>query len=236
MNQEMSIDLKELLCYVLKKWRIIVAAAIIIGILAGAGKIVSESKSSNSNEIDSANIETAEQLEAEIRRLQNRLDSQQEYNENSILMKINPINAYVGSIMISFKADVDPDSQNDGNINKIVAAYSSYLSSSEFFDYLIENSSFMPQETKYAMEIIISSANMDSSTVSFTVNAENKNNAQHTIDIAKQTLENKYGEFAAEFGEFEFSIVTESIYSRVSNELKTSQDNNYNQISELKKI
>lgn len=235
MNQEKSIDLRELLCHVLKKWRIIVAAAIIIGIFAGASKFVSESKSTHSNVIDVSEQEKVELLEADVERLQKRLDSQMEYYEKSVLMKVDPMNEYVGSIMVSFKADAESDSQDDGNIKKTVASYASYLSSSEFFDYLIDNSSFIPKETKYAKELITSTANVDSATVYFTVYIDSEENAQHIVDITKQAVDDKHIEFAEEFGEFEYSIVTESVYSFVSNELKVSQDNYYNQINELKK-
>ena len=100
---EQEIDLKELLFTLLYRWRPIVLAAVLLGLLLGGYKVVNGLRSQQD---ETAVEEAREQYDMElaaynrnvassewdIEKLKRALQNQQDYNDASVLMQIDPYN------------------------------------------------------------------------------------------------------------------------------------------------
>ena len=232
MSNSHEIDLRELLYYVLKKWRVIVIAALTVAVIAGAGKLVSlmSRNSSDAAKLSSADEKALTTLTEEMDELQTELSglsSQIEYNENSVLMKIDPLNKYVGS----FKIYLDPSASNQSIdiTGRLAMAYAAYLSSDEFFDYVFDNTESnadMNKDVRYLKELLNVSADVEAATVSVSYIGDNEARVQETIAVVKQAVYDEYPEIRRIIGNHDCSIIMESLYSTVDQKLADTQKEN----------
>ena len=86
MNKERVIDLRELLHYVLKKWRGIIIIAVVFAILAGGYRVSTLRAKANSAQTDE-NVTDRMLLTAQLNDLKEDLNSQIEYNSNSLYIQ-----------------------------------------------------------------------------------------------------------------------------------------------------
>ena len=123
-ERETEIDLAELMHYVLRKWRSLLACCL-IGAVLGAG--VAFFAGSNV-EIDMKNVdEKRVDTYAEYQKL---YDKQQEYQAASLLMQIDPAQAYVGKIEYYVTADMQTE--------MIGMLYTNILNQSSFWERIAE--------------------------------------------------------------------------------------------------
>ena len=233
MNTEREINLRELAYYSLKKWRIIVIIAVVVALISGLCKLTSE----QSSELDAATTVSSDAIRntlvQELTELQSNLNAQREYNDNSVIMKINPLNEYVGSFKIYVDSNyrINPSSsyQNADITNQLVLAYSSYLTSSEFYNYVFEsttNNADLNDEARYLAELIHVSGDASASMVSVTCIGDSKERVQEFVDVVKQAVDDKYPEIRNVIGDHECSIILESLYSTVDRDLGENQKAN----------
>ena len=106
---EEEIDLKQLLVYVLRKWRVMLAAAVVLGLLLGGAKMAKGfldlqdpekvEESIKEAELAQENYDTAKaQLTNQMAEYNRQLDDYQRYAENSLYMKIDPYAVYKESV------------------------------------------------------------------------------------------------------------------------------------------
>lgn len=132
---EREIDLKELMFAVLRKWRPILAAAVVLALLLGGFKAVSAQRSLNSagDEDDSyaAALEEYEQkleiCNREIDNLTSDIVNQQKYVEDSILMNTSPYDVWEAKAELFVETDKSGDSEygTDNLTATVMRAYQS---------------------------------------------------------------------------------------------------------------
>ena len=102
---EQEIDLKDLIFAVLHRWRMILAAAVVLALLLGGYKAL---RTYNHNNDDASILEAKAQYEKdleaynqrvsvcerEIANLEEDIDRQEDYLENSILMNMSPYDVW----------------------------------------------------------------------------------------------------------------------------------------------
>ena len=108
-----TVTLKELLAIVVRRGRFVLTLALVFAVLMGGVQMfrqVSASRQENNSPekieeryqeaLEDYQIEK-ENLEKELSDAQRKLDSQQEYNEESLLMRLDPYNKYVTTINLA---------------------------------------------------------------------------------------------------------------------------------------
>ena len=144
---EQEIDLKDLMFAVLHKWRGILLAAVVLGLVLGGYKAYSTYQNQN----DPETVQTAEETyetelkayekekeahEREIENLTTDIANQEEYLEKSILMNISPYDVWEAKVDMFVKTDYQilPDMvyQNIDYTSTILQTYQSVLTSTEF--------------------------------------------------------------------------------------------------------
>ena len=183
---EREIDLKDLLYRCLKQWRKIVNGAVIISLLAALFQVYSGlrvmlddeklAEAQEKYEIALNDHEaTGERLRTSIVNLRDQSANQQEYNDKSELMKIDPMNKWIGNfqLYVNSKYQIDPSLsyQNIDLTNRLVSAYSSYLRSGELYKEIIKELGTV-DEIRFLTEIYSVSA--DPGTATITVNCVGK--------------------------------------------------------------
>ena len=210
MNQrydESEINLVTVLYKSCLKWRGILIFAVLVAIVVGATRMAmniqtlgdEEKKSQLYVEYqDELNAYEAEglALKLSIQENERNLRNQKEYNENSLLMKIDSKNEWQGSM--SFYVDTDyqilPGSsiQNENPAYKITYAYYDYCESGEFYGTVLEKLSFELKDQKYLREIL--TVEFDDSRYAFTIRtvADTKEHSDELLRIAAETLQSRY--------------------------------------------
>ena len=165
---EREIDLKELMFAVLRKWRPILAAAVVLALLLGGFKAVSAQRSLNSagDEDDSyaAALEEYEQkleiCNREIDNLTSDIVNLQKYVEDSILMNTSPYDVWEAKAELFVETDKSGDSEygTDNLTATVMRAYQSALTSGEL---LSEIGADMGMEERYLQELITVTIGLD---------------------------------------------------------------------------
>lgn len=245
-NVEYEIDLKDLLYRIMKRWRRIIVGAIIIALVAGMFKFVTGMLELTDSEklaaaeskyaIALADYEaTGEKLRTTIQNLQDDSANQQEYNDKSALMKIDPMNKWVGSFVlyIDSKYQIDPSLtyQNTDRTNRLLIAYSGYLKSGEFYNELLSKTDIV-DEIRFLNEIYW--VTVDSGASSVTVNSigKSESDVREILDLVKEALAEKSATFKTAIGDHSYDILMESVYSTIDLDLDETQKKNLLAVSE----
>lgn len=171
---EESITLSELLAAVIRAWKKVLATALVLALLLGgfrAYRLISQSRApENFPEAIETRYQDAmksydiqkENLEISIQDKQSELESEQEYIDNSLLMKLDPYNVYVTYIQLAI-SDLDESAflqvfrQQDTPIDYLISKIQNqYLAIWQILD--LTDSLELPQgpkaESKYLQEVV----------------------------------------------------------------------------------
>lgn len=244
--EEREIDLVDMLHRVAQCWRRIIVGAIVIGLLAGLYKAatgtlimldpekLAEAEEKYQIELDDYEA-TGERLRTQIQNYRENSANQQEYNEKSVLMTIDPMNKYVGSFVyyVDSKFRIDPSLtyQNIDLTNRLLMAYSRYLTGGEMYNEILEKSAIV-DEVRFLTEILWSS--VDGGASSITVNCVGKSEAdvQEILGLVKSGLAEKRKTILSTIGDHDCEVLMESLYSTIDLELDATQKANLQAIGE----
>lgn len=234
MKKDREVDLRELLYYALKRWRVILIIALAVAVIFGVRMIVPK-------ENDKATDEAIEKATAELETLQKRLDEQIEYNENSFFMKLDPLNKYRATFELCINAQSDseaPEAYFDTNAaNRITAAYSSYLTSNDFYGYVMEKinpDADLQTEGRYLREVIWETADNNAAAITINISGASEEWVEKALDAVKQAIEGEYPEIKSQIGNHSYNIIMESIHSVIDRDLEKAQSNYIKMTDEYK--
>lgn len=244
---EQEIDLKWLLYRVLRAWRKIAVWAIVIALVAGVGSFAlttikmldpeyAEAQLQNFEREHASWVATGANLEAEIENLQDSREKQTEYNENSVLMKINPLREYNASfeLYVDYDYQINPSLtyQNTDLSDRIIKAYATYMTNGEMYRYIIENLSY-DMELRYFKEIFGVSADYTNNMISISVRHESAEKCQEILKLASQALKDKYTSVCETIDDHTLREMNSASYEAVNFGLESTQKANIKYISEV---
>lgn len=248
-EMEFEIDLRDMLYRVLMQWRVILRGAIIIGLLLFGYRLVTGliaqhdpeemQKAMNRYQIELNDYEaTGEQLNRRIENYHEASEQQQIYNEKSALMKIDPMNKWVGNFVlyVDAKYQIDPNLtfQNTDPTNRILMAYGGYLSSGELYTAILSKIDIV-DEIRFLTEILSRSISTDSSTITVTCVGKSESDVTEILTLVKQYLFERYDLYQSTLGEHSIEFLTESLYSTIDLGLDETQKNNLLKITDYAK-
>lgn len=246
-NYEREVNLGKLLYRVLREWRRLLAIAAVVAVLAGAGSLALKcirmygteylEKAQEDYRRELAAYEAAgENLRREIANLEETRTQREAYNENSVLMKINPYRECNASLQLYIATDyqIVPDLtyQNPDLSSRILRSYLTYMGNGDMYQYVLERLS-SPMELRYLKEILSVSADYDSRMISLDVRNVDAVSCEEVLRYALEGLTLKKDEITAAVGKHELNAVNRSAYESVDLDLDTWQKGNIQYVSEL---
>ena len=230
---DQEIDLKDLMFAVLYKWRPVVIAAVVIGLLLGGFKAFSTYKSQNDPtvitekeadyqkdlEIYEKNKSTGER---EIDNLLNDITEQQMYLEKSVRMNMSPYDVWEAKIDLFVKTDyvIMPDMvyQNVDYTDTILQAYQSALTNTEFLQKVAKK---VGTEPRYLKELI--DIQVDQKILSVKVNYTDEKSVKEIMQYVLSGVDDAKAKIEETIGAHTISVVDESVGSKVDLELADAQ-------------
>ena len=244
---EQEIDLKWLIYRVLRGWRPIVIWAIIIALVLGVGSFgLNALKLTDPEYIakQEANFKrayasweaTIENYEAQLENLEEAQEEQTEYNENSVLMKIDPLRQFHASfeLYVNYNYQIMPDMayQNIDLSDRILKAYATYMTNGELQQYVIDNLSY-DIERRYLSEVLSVSVDYGNNMISVSVTNQSAEYCQEMLDLVKTALMTKYEDINAAIAEHTLTTTNSAAYETVNLSLQETQKANRQAVTDL---
>lgn len=246
-EQEKEINLKRLFYKALKNWRVAAVAAMIGAVVIGGTKctmelvkisdpeVIAERETEYQGELALYQQE-GEVIRKTIENIEDSIIQQTDYNENSVLMEIDPYNEWNGSIDFYVETDwqIMPELsyQNQNPANQIVRVYSTYISNGELYQYVIDRLD-APMEIRYLREIMGGSADASNFLIHFTVRGKTQEECQKLLTLIEEGMRAKLPEITESVGEFKLLTTNNSTYSQINYGLEQSQKANLQAITDL---
>lgn len=204
---EEEINLSAMLLNICLRWRVFLVVMIVFAVVVGGTKLamgiqglkdpenVERMKAEYEDEMTAYEAEGIA-LKMQISENQRNLRLQTDYNDKSILMKIDPRNEWVASMNLYVDANyqIMPGSsiQNENPAYKIIYAYYDYYNSGEFFTTVMDKLSFDIGELKYLKEVL--SVSFDTSRYAITINvvADTKEHSDELVRVAGDAFQSRY--------------------------------------------
>lgn len=204
---EEEINLSAMLLNICLRWRVFLIVMIVFAVVVGGTKLamgiqglkdpenVERMKAEYEDEMTAYEAEGVA-LKMQISENQRNLRLQTDYNEKSILMKIDPRNEWVASmnLYVDTNYQIMPGSsiQNENPAYKIIYAYYDYYNSGEFFTTVMDKLSFDIGELKYLKEVL--SVSFDTSRYAITINvvADTKEHSEELVRVAGDAFQSRY--------------------------------------------
>lgn len=239
-EQEKEINLKRLFYKACRGWRVAVVAALIGAFVIGGTKCAIELARVGDPEVIEArqrayegelavHQQKGDLIEKEIEDMEDTLVQQKEYNENSVLMKIDPYNEWLGSVDFYVETDwqVLPEQsiQAQNPANQIVRVYSTYITNGELYQYIIERLD-APMEIRYLREVLTASADATNYLIHFSVRGTSQAECQKILGLIEEGMRAKQMEITESVKDFKLLTTNSSTYSQINYSLEETQKNN----------
>ena len=218
MKDEIIIDAKEICHRILKKWKLLLLAAIAGAFLVSAvGYAYSYRNYKKEQPVDEATLEsykaelsekeleTAEQAYDTYEVYKNQYQSELEYSKNSILMKLGTDN--IATVELQYYVDnhyksVYPVIEQTNNVLDIIEAYNLRLTSGDVMNAIKQNTGAEIEE-RYLRELINVEVVENAQTMKITICTDSKEFTDGIADVIEQEVEAYTTEIQEQYGEFD---------------------------------
>lgn len=246
-EQEKEINLKRLFYKACKNWRTAVMAAIVGAVVFGGTKCTMEIVKTSDPEVVAERQteylgelavyqQKGEIIRKDIEAIEDSLVQQEDYNENSVLMEIDPYNEWRGSIDFYVETDwqIMPELsiQAQNPANQIVRVYSTYISNGELYQYIIDRLE-TPMEIRYLGEVLSGSADATNFLLHFTVRGRTQEECQQLLTLIEEGMRAKQADIVASVGEYKLLTTNSATYSQINYDLEQSQKNSRQAVIDL---
>ena len=254
-GQERVITIADLIREIARRFWIVIIAAIIFAVLLGGYKYMKDSaaakntKTNITDETDTIVSSLSEEEQKEVNNvlmIQDNIDQQQEYAENSILMKIDPYNESTGTLQYFF--DVEPyiDPSTKDYSSNLLNLYQSYVNNGMLVADLVESG--IELDAQYLGELITCEVQsgmlldnssdavvLEESVSSFNikvVNVDEKSCKELTEKIA-ECVQDYHAKLNTSVGQHDLTLMDESYSQVVDRDLWTYKYDRVNSISSM---
>ena len=239
---EQEIDLKDLIFYILKRWRSVLFIAVVLAVLIGGSKIwpgalkyqnkqyLAELQETYDTDLKNYRV-TKEGYERNIETLTQNIDYEEKYEKNSVLFQLDPYNKWVAKMDLFLEINeengvitmVDP-------ADSLVKAYSSILRSESS---LKEASKENAIETRYLRELINIEENIDGNMITVSVTYKDGEGAQKILGNILEGVNARQSELKSSLGTHSVILMNGETSMVADQELADSQNERVNSLSEM---
>jgi capsular polysaccharide biosynthesis protein len=245
---EPEIDLKDLIFAVLRKWRLVILAAVIFAFLMGGYKYVKEFMNYRNEEYVSklkdqydSDLEQYKQIQSgyewNIEKLTASIDYQEKYRENSILMKTDPYNEATAAVDIFVEVPALP--QGNGVIvtsvdpaDGIVKAYASGLLQGTALQSVAKQ---MGIDVMYLKELVKVTTDYEGNMLNVSVTYTDEEGADEILDGLLDRIESSCTEIQTNLGQHTIAIMNRNVGTVVDQTLADYQKKKLTDLTEMKK-
>ena len=248
---EEEINLKKLILYVLRKWRLVLVVAVIFGLLVGGIKTAKgfldlrdpEKVEESIRESDLAlqNYETAKnQLTNQMAEYNRQLDDYQKYQDNSLYMKIDPYAVYKESVTYVVTTDYQilPNMtyQALNWMGPVLSAYTSVATSVSLKDLPPEGRENLSEEwdADSLEKLIRVETKTEDGKLMVTVSAESENRAKAIMKAVKERIEENRENVAQAAGEHNLTLISEKSEISVDQDIINYREQRLRNITSLR--
>lgn len=239
-EQEKEINLKRLFYKALRSWRKAALAAVIGAVVVGGTKMgVELSKISDPEVVDARQRkyegemakyqQEGDLIQKEISDLEASLTKQEDYNQHSVLMQIDPHNEWNGSIDFYVETDwqIRPEMtvQEQNPANQIVRVYSTYITNGELYQYVLDRMG-SDMEIRYLREVLNGYADATNYLIHFTVRGASQEECEQLLTLIEEGMKAKQSEIVTSVGEYNLLTTNSATYSQINYDLEQTQKNN----------
>lgn len=236
---EREISLQRVFYRALRDWRKCFIIALITATFIGVGNFVFKRVLLSSPEkLESAELDYNRELTAyeargesllrEIDNLEETRKQQEEYNNSSILMQINPFREFNASVQLYVATDyqIIPELtyQPIDLSSRILQSYLIYMQNGEMYQYILDHLT-EEIELRYLKEIFSFSADYNTRMVTLHIRGVDEQSCSEILGYALEGIYLKRAEILAAIGEHELNSLNQSIYETVNLDLDAWQKN-----------
>ena len=248
---EEEIDLKQLLVYVFRKWRTMLAAAVILGLLLGGVKMAKGfldlqdpekvEESIKEAELAQENYDTARaQLTNQMAEYNRQIEDYQKYQENSLYMKIDPYAVYKESVTYVVTTDYQilPNMtyQSLNWMGPVLSAYTSVATSVTLNDLPPEGQAGLSEEwdADSLDKLIKVETNANDGKLTITASAESEIRAKAILQAVREKVETNQDNIAKAAGEHRLSVIAEKSMITVDQSIINDREARLRNITSLR--
>ncbi len=166
-------------------------------------------------------------LQTDIENLRNQLNEQELYNHNSLLMKINPYDMYVASLVyyVDSEYQIIPENtyQDIDTSNRIISCYISYLTGGDAYLQLAGPDA-EPESTRYIKEIMQVDAEYSTNMIKVVIKGEDAESCRSMIATIKDGMQTTYKKATELIGDHKLLVINENIYPTIDLDLEQQQN------------
>ena len=255
MAKERIVTIADLIHEIVRRFWIVIILAVVFAVLLGGYRYIADSKAAaamqsdteNTADISLSNLSEEEQNEVNnILLIEENMLQQQEYAENSILMKIDPYNESVATLQYYFNVDEPVDSAEQDYRTNLLDMYQSYIENGALISDLKEQG--MDLDAQYLEEIISCEVQpgaetgdvsevllLGSQMTSFDVKVinENSESCKELADKIVTCMQNYQEKLNTSIGSHELILMDQSYSQMVDNDLMTYKYDRVNSIASM---
>lgn len=207
-DDESEISLLDLLYHILRRWRSILLFAALFCVLLGGFKLVKGIRTLGSADLkeEQKNYESQlqgytiskEHLENQVKELTEAIQDKEDYYDHSVLMKLDPKQAYKGTVTFvvtdadevpSAEANRDLSLAIDRKMNSVLGSYVALIQNGTILRD-VQNGLSSKLDQKYLAELIYTQVDYQSKLLHITVVGDDKQQVQSISDAIVQGLQN----------------------------------------------
>lgn len=237
MNQQKEIDLMEFLFFVLRKWRVLLVAALVFAVLIGGYKGFTAFREAfagvSVSETQQAEIE---KCEAELSKIQNDLDSEYAYRENSVWFNLdsNNVAGYKKVFYVSTNKNMS-DEEKNLYLNSVMNSYKSLLTGEKVVSEISKNEKIAPQYVREIFSVSVGDGEGETGTI-FTVSVYHRSakDAERVMDIVIGQMGDVSKEVCDTVGKHSIEELESDTYKYVSSTLQNTKLSHDTRLNSLK--
>lgn len=240
-------DLRDFIVTILRKWRMIIAFSLVFCILGGLYKVIpgiKALKNSQQMQEDKQAYEVSvkaykqhkENLEKDILQINQDIERSELYNQNSILMQINPYQKNVAamSLYVSTDYEIMPGMtyQNPDRTAQIVLAYMNSVNTGELYNYVLNNLN-EKVELRYLKEVLTVNADTQNGMIFVEVVGRDKARCSRVFELVKENFAQNKELIKTKVAQHDMELLNESYYTTVDLQLEEKQQGNRDKVNLL---
>ncbi len=246
-TNEKVINLKWLIYRTIRAWKGVLTLAVVVALIFGLGSAVLDFIQLSDDEFmtearqdferqHAAWIATRERYQISLDTLEESKERQQEYNDKSIMMKIDPMRKNIASFELYVKYDykIDPSlSVQDTDLSgRILRAYATYMTNGEMYHYIMQNLSY-DIELRYFIEIFNVAVDYTNNFITVSVVHEDAQACQEILQLAKTGIESRTESIADLIDVHTISVPNQAAFETIDLDLKDEQEDNIQRVTDI---
>ncbi len=222
-DDETEIDLKDLMIQIMKHWRRILVFGFLLALALGSFRCykayvsyqteLQDEKAKRENSFEVWEYEnTKQKLEENIERIDDKMDQIKEYQQNSILMNMEPYDYYWAYsryfVTTNYKVDPELGLQNTDYTDSVVMAYSSMVVDNALYDE-VRGILGVSADDRYVSEVFRFDTDTESDMITIQAVGKTANEAKAVLEAVREKMNASTDKISTDVQEHEIKLISE---------------------------